>query len=310
VYGRYALDHPNLTGQALRDAFAADPTIKAQFPDLQTQGSDLLRANATDPWQDVVFDVGGANGLQFFNAFGGPSAAGGGAGAGAGGAAGAGGGAFGENDQGAGTGGAIINELMARLLGGQGLFGNLSGTVNTTGGGGGGGGNDALRSSILAALQDLIKQGQQPVGDVGNTEVARQFALSQQRSGEQQRRAVASRRAAEGTLNSGGFDTEVGKIQQQQAVNQATYEAGLVDNILNDRRAKLVTALQTGAGIMNADQQAELQRELQHVNSVMAENSLKLQLAQALLSNQRFYDELGFNIGQTELSGNQAALPA
>ena len=71
-----------------------------------------------------------------------------------------------------------------------------------------------------------------------------------------------------------------------------------------------MTALQTGAGIMNADQQAEIQRELQHVNAVMAENSLKLQLAQALLSNQRFYDQLGFDIGQTELSGNQAALPA
>lgn len=208
------------------------------------------------------------------------------------------GGGFGNLDQGAGVGSDLINSLVSRLLGGGGLFAGIGGQSQN---------QDPFRAQLMDALSKLVQEGQQPVGDVSASPQAKAFQRASTRNAEKQRSRLAEQRGAQGLLRSGTFEQDKNAIDQQTAAAQSGYEAQLANTILEDRKQKLEYALTTGAGYITNEQQLQLQRELQGINAALAQTSIQLQLAQALLGNQRFYDQLGFNIGQAEQGGNQVA---
>lgn len=210
---------------------------------------------------------------------------------------------FGPNDQGAGVGGALINSLVSRLLGGGGIFSGVTGGGSASSSAS----QDPFRAQLMSALSKLIQEGQQPVGDVSDTPQARAYQLATQRNADKQRSRLAEQRGAQGLLRSGTFEQDKNAVDQQRSQAQAGYEAQLANTILEDRKQKLEYALTTGAGYITNEQQIELQRELQGINAALAQTSIQLQLAQALMSNQRFYDQLGVDVGKTELGANQNA---
>ena len=57
--------------------YATDPETKKRYPGIEFD-DEGLRANNTDPWQDIVRDYGGENGVQFINRDEGGGAGGGG----------------------------------------------------------------------------------------------------------------------------------------------------------------------------------------------------------------------------------------
>lgn len=208
---------------------------------------------------------------------------------------------FGNKDQGFGVGGDLINSLVSRLLGGGGIFSGLPSGMSS------GMSQDPFRAQLMDSLSKLIQEGQTPVGDVSNTPQARAFQLASTRNADKQRSRLAEQRGQQGLLRSGTFEQDKNAVDQQRSMAQSGYEAQLANTILEDRKQKLQYALSTGAGFITQEQQLELQRELQGINAALAQTSIQLQLAQALLGNQRFYDELGFRVGQTEAGLNQSA---
>lgn len=207
---------------------------------------------------------------------------------------------FGNKDQGFGVGGDLINSLVSRLLGGGGIFAGLPSGMSQ-------GSQDPFRATLMDSLSKLIQEGQTPVGDVSNTPQARAFQLASTRNADKQRSRLAEQRGSQGLLRSGAFEQDKNAVDQQRSMAQSGYEAQLANTILEDRKQKLQYALSTGAGFITQEQQLELQRELQGINAALAQTSIQLQLAQALLGNQRFYDELGLRVGQTEAGLNQSA---
>lgn len=208
---------------------------------------------------------------------------------------------FGNLDQGFGVGGDLINSLVSRLLGGGGIFAGLPSGASS------GASQDPFRAQLMDALSKLISEGQTPVGDVSNTPQARAFQLASTRNAEKQRSRLAEQRGAQGLLRSGTFEQDKNAVDQQRSMAQSGYEAQLANTILEDRKQKLEYALSTGAAYISQEQQQQLQRELQGINAALAQTSIQLQLAQALLGNQRFYDQLGLQVGQTEAGLNQNA---
>lgn len=147
-----------------------------------------------------------------------------------------------------------------------------------------------------------------------------------ERSADAARMRSAEQRAAQGVGQNQhgevggalGGDIEnqnIGMAEQMQA-----HQSQMVLQDLQQRRQSLQQALQIGAGIMNADQQRELQRQLAALDaSIKTElgradiglrgqlggGQLSLGLLQALLGNQFNYDQLGLNAGQIEAMLNQ-----
>jgi len=221
---------------------------------------------------------------------------------------------------GGGTGGgmgadassALIQQLMASILGGgaAGAGTGLGGGGGTGAPAGGGGSTDPFRQQILDSLKQLIAQGSEPIGDVSNDPRSRAARTSAQRNYEQARSEAAERRASQGLLFSGATETDINAAQQQRAETQQVVEAQIAGSLLQDRKEKLTTALQLGAGIISEDQRLQVQKELAQVEQALHSTQLQLQLAQSLMQNQQFYDKLGYDLGLQEAGLNSGSVGA
>jgi hypothetical protein len=202
---------------------------------------------------------------------------------------------FGGANQGADTAAALVNLLVGRVGGTQPATAPLTPTMAP--------GNEALRTQILAGLQQLITEGQQGIGDVSRNPEALAYSRATQRESARARSQALERRAAQGLLGSGAAETDILGIQQQSTEAQAQFEATLAHNLLNERRDRLERALTTGAGYLSQEQQFQLQSQLAQTNA-------SLSLLQALFQNQQFYDTLGLQYFQEQNRQNQASVGA
>lgn len=120
-----------------------------------------------------------------------------------------------------------------------------------------------------------------------------QDALAQ-REARRARQAAAERAGAEGTLEGGNFAAQVGQINDLYHQRQAAAEAQLMNQQLGQRRAQIMQALQLGSGLIDADTERGLRKEL------------------ADMQNQQFYQDLGLRadlgFGQLDLGWAQNAL--
>lgn len=204
----------------------------------------------------------------------------------------------GSGGTGANGSSAMLQALLESILGGGALNGiNQSAYQESPQ-------SQAMRVQMMAALQEMIRQGQEPVGDVSNTPQAQANQIATQREYEHNRSAAAERRASQGLLFSGPFEQDINGAQQQRSEKQGAFEAQIVQTILNDRKERLTSALQMSAGILSEDQRVGLQRELQQVNAALQQTQLKIMLAGSLFQNQQFYDNLGYGLGGTEAAAN------
>lgn len=167
---------------------------------------------------------------------------------------------------------------------------------------------EGLRRLLETQLAEFIRRNSADVNasEIHGSAPAQAAQLEGQRQADYLRSAMAERYGAEGLGNveggggSGAFDASMLGIGQQRGAQQAMFEGQLAERMLNDRQTRLQSALQLGAGYLNDQQRLQLQGELQRVNQA-------LEMARLLLSNQQFYDDLGYRIGSREADLNQGA---
>lgn len=89
---------------------------------------------------------------------------------------------------------------------------------------------------------------------------------------------------------------------EQAAQNTGAFQAQLMGNELQARRNDIAQALNGMQGMLTADEQAQLERELGVMDNAIKQQSLTLQgqslnqdWQKALLNNQQFLDQLGLN---------------
>ena len=186
---------------------------------------------------------------------------------------------------------------------------------------------EAIRSQVLGLLQS----NQQPINadEITNTPENRAFQRVQERALQRFRAEQAEGRASRGVgANqageiSGPLQSDITGGQEAVAERMQAFESQLVSRELQNRRTQLMQALQIGAGILNQDQQQQIQKELANIDAQLRRElgqadiglrgflgggQLSLGLLQTLLGNQQFYDRLGYDVGGQEAGFNQNAL--
>src|SRR3990167_6561725 len=158
---------------------------------------------------------------------------------------------------------------------------------------GGGGFQDQIRALLL---EQLGKMGEDPaIDDPALKNQSDAFRRAQVRGGEQQRAALAERAAFTG-LNSGGagsgaFETGIQGIQEGIGEDTAAFDAGLVGQELQGRRAQLQNLLQMALATGDAEAARMVQLQMAQMDDA---------LRRATLGQQRYqYDDtMGFNVGR------------
>jgi hypothetical protein len=105
----------------------------------------------------------------------------------------------------------------------------------------------------------------------------------------------------EGMRTGGALGSSIEGGQRQAAENIAGFQSQMMGRELQAKRQQLMQALQMGAGLLSADQQRDLQRELGTLDA-----AIRQQLGQGQLG--LGYDQLGSQIGMNQANLNQQAL--
>lgn len=190
-----------------------------------------------------------------------------------------------------------------------------------------------FRQGILTNVNNIISQNSGiPTAD--DPTIAPQVAAFKgqgEQALRQAREAYAERASAEG-LPTGTLDSAVQQDYENLGKNTGAFSAGLVGQSLQERQANLLGASQIGAGVLNADQAAQLATTQNSIGSALANNQSQNTnainwatlfqkpglLAQSLgpayqgLNNQnnQFYDQFGYNMSQNDNGSNYTLLHA
>lgn len=155
----------------------------------------------------------------------------------------------------------------------------------------GGGANTAVGDAFRQALIGLLSRPEPSLSDPELAKQSQAHQVQQQRAADRRRAAAAEQAAAGGTMGgplSAGIDT----ILASQGDQNAAYDAGLLADAYDDRRAQTLAALGPALQAMGLDQQQAL--------TIMG-------LAQ---NNNQFLQQLQFQIGSRNADLNLQTLIA
>ena len=195
---------------------------------------------------------------------------------------------------------ALISSLGGSANAANGTSG-AAGTTTPVTGTNGTGMNDSIRSYIERIM------GKDPYAvnadDPAFRAASDAYRLSQNRSLQRNREAMAERMAASGTMG-GGFDSWLGGAMQNMGENQAGYDAKLVLDRQQQQLSQLENALKVGAGLLTADQEAQVKLKIADLQKAIADGQLGYQYYNANLGNQQFYDNLSYLLAALQINGN------
>lgn len=97
------------------------------------------------------------------------------------------------------------------------------------------------------------------------------------RNAERARASAAQRANANGTIGSGGFDTQVNNIERDRGESDQRFESQLMAGELQAQRTKIAQALQLGAGIMSQEQTLAMQDRLAQLDAAIRREGYGLQ---------------------------------
>lgn len=158
-----------------------------------------------------------------------------------------------------------------------------------------------IRDIILSQLAQL--QQQPNINDPALAAQSQAYGRARQQSAERERAAQAERAAANGLLlggqSSGAFDTTVQGINEQAGQDTAAFDAGLVGQEVQQRRATLERLLQMAVSTGDAESARALQLTLANMDAQLRREQMKQQGSQfnQQLGQQRYFydDTMGFN---------------
>ena len=154
--------------------------------------------------------------------------------------------------------------------------------------------------------------------------------LAEQRGFERNRNLLAERAAAQGTNNSGGFETDLLGLAQNRAGREAAFEGNAVQNLARQQSQDLTSALMMGGNLLGEQERMALQKQLADLDAQLrreglgaqtslgnrdidlrgrlGEGQLNLGLLQALLGNEQFGRSLAQNGAQFGASLDQSGI--
>lgn len=178
--------------------------------------------------------------------------------------------------------------------------------------------SDELRRRLLEMLQESV--GEVDPNDPALVARRNAFLRGQNRGLERQRNALAERNAAEGTLETGGFDTDVNQLYTEATGREADFEANLIGEEIQGQRARLQQAMALAAEMGDSEaarnlqlQIAEMDQELRRLgitsDTDLRRQALALQerlgLSDLELRRMLGVGNLGLGIGQLGLSAEE-----
>ncbi len=185
----------------------------------------------------------------------------------------------------------------------RGVFGAQGG--GSGGGGGGGmagaagsaGSVDPFQASIRAMLMEQLgKMGKDPtIDDPALQGQSQAYRRAQQRSGQDERAAMAERAAFQG-LNAGGqgsgaFDSNVQGIHERIGQNTGAHDAGLVGAEAQNRRGHLQNLLQMALASGDSESARAVQMQMAQMDQAIRQATLAQQSYQ-------YDDRMGFDLGR------------
>ena len=159
---------------------------------------------------------------------------------------------------------------------------------------------DQIRQLLLERMGQM--KGQPSINDPELAAQSGAYRRSQQRAGDNERAMLAERAAQNGLLNggqsSGGFDTALQGVHERIGENTSAFDAGLVGNEVQARRAEMQQLL--NMALQSGD--AESARELS-----MALSKMDLEYRRQALSQQgsQFNADLGYRNRALSQAGSQ-----
>jgi hypothetical protein len=186
------------------------------------------------------------------------------------------------------------------------------------GGYAGGGGNASVPAAQNSPLNDIYRQAilsllQTPqtvdAKSLSESPEATAYDYAAQRGEERQRAQLAEQSAADGTSNSGGFDTQVQGLRQQRAEGESQFLGQLAVTKMQQNREALVQGIQFAMSDGQFDKAQALQVELANLDAAIrreqiassastAANALAVQQQLGLLGIGFDYDQLAANMNR------------
>jgi hypothetical protein len=181
------------------------------------------------------------------------------------------------------------------------------------------------RSPLQQQLTDQVsKQMAQPLGNMQSDPIFQQqtqmFNAANQRSTDRQRAQLAEQAAQGGLLQSGGMNSKIRGLQEQQGLNEGGFAAELAGRRLQEQQDQINKAMALAMGIGDQDLQAKLyqqnkelalaQQDLQQQGLGLQKEGLNLQgeLGRGDLDLRKYLGQgqLGLGLLNTNLSNQQA----
>ena len=151
--------------------------------------------------------------------------------------------------------------------------------------------NTTFGNSMRDWLVKALNQGPVSVNDPEIAPAVLANRMATERGLQDQRSAIAERMNAQGLTGSGALDTAMQAAQERASSGEAQFSGNAVLDQAKARRQELVNLMQTGAGIMNADEARALQGKIADLDAYLREQSITNQ-------NTQFYDQLGLSAAQ------------
>ncbi len=156
-----------------------------------------------------------------------------------------------------------------------------------------------IQSTYQDSLLKLIADNQKPVSleDPQLQPASDVYRATRQREADRARSSAAERAAATGTLGAGGFDANVGQIENRKGMDIAQHDSDLVLNEMNARRQQLTQGLALAQQTGNADAERQIRTQLALLDAAVNESQFgrELQFRESALGSQT-------QLGQGELS--------
>lgn len=134
------------------------------------------------------------------------------------------------------------------------------------------------RQGILDRLMGLADQYSKPVTaqDPSIAAASDAYGAQTDRALQQYREQAAERAHAEG-VPTGAFDAQIGGAVTSAGMAKASNVSSMVIDQLNKQRAQLSDVLSQGAGILSAQDQADIQNKVANIDAALKKEGLNLQ---------------------------------
>ncbi len=154
--------------------------------------------------------------------------------------------------------------------------------------------NQALRDR----LQQLMDPNSVSAGSPDLKPAVDAYHLQTQRGLEQVRQQNAEAAYANGEMNTGAYQTQNQRAAENAAMNESSFVGTAVQQQQVQRAQQLQSLLQTGAGMITAKDQQNLQRELAQLDAGLKQQGIDFNYAQLGEQSRQFGATQGFNYAQ------------